>query len=530
MENFEKEKILNRFNKLIDISLALSLEKKYYNLIEKILFGAKELTHSDGGTLYTRTEEDTLKFEIIQTDSLNLHKGGSANLPIDLLEVPLYDKRNAPNEKMVSAYSAVREKTVLIEDAYDVDTFDFSGTRLFDKMMGYRSKSFMTVPMKNHEGKVIGVLQLINALDDKTGEVISFSSDDVIFVESLASLAAVAMTKQNLIHNLNQMLESFVQAIADAIDKKSPHTGHHCRRVPILAMMLAQAVNDSKKGKFKKFFFSEDEFSELFFASWMHDCGKISIPTRLVEKKTKLETVFDRIELLDTRFEAMRRQEEVKFLKKKAEFTDPQSLRDLEESFGEKLKKWEEDRKFLHFCNQSKEKILSDEDLQRIERISHYQWVDIKGVSKPFLSLEEVENLSIKKGTLTNKEIEAMREHVALTNEMLSKIPYPKRIRRVSEIASSHHESLDGSGYPKKLKGEEISFQARILCIADIFEALTASERPYKKSMKLSEAYAILKRLGKEKKLDSDLLDLFFDSKVVFQYAKQYLSPEQIDL
>ncbi|MFT4553714.1 MAG: HD-GYP domain-containing protein (c-di-GMP phosphodiesterase class II) [Chlamydiales bacterium] len=529
MDFLDKEKLFERFNKLVEIGLALSAEKDHNVLLEKILFGAKSLTRADGGTLYSVTDRKTLKFEIINTDSLGIHQGGSTNTSIDLPDVPLYERNNEPNEKMVSAFAVVNDKTVVIEDVYAVSEFDFSGTRFFDKKMAYRSKSFMTVPMKNHENEVIGVLQLLNAKDEKTGETVPFSKSDQLLVESLASQAAVAMTQKGLIDTLNQMLESFIQAIADAIDEKSPHTGHHCRRVPIISNLLAEAVNDTNIGRFKDLQFSEDEMYELNLAAWMHDCGKVTSPIHIVDKGRKLQTIFDRIHLIDTRFIAMKSQAEVEYLKKRMDSVDEGKNKQLEEEFHNRLSKWESDQEFLHKCNRGCEKGLSAEEVLRIKQISSYQWTNSRGETEAFLSEDEVENLSIFRGTLSESEVQVIRNHVVSSIKMLERLPYPKRLSRIPEIAGSHHERLDGMGYPNGITGEQMSVQSKILCIADVFEALTAEDRPYKKKMQLSESLNILKECGENGHLDPDLLELFIRSKVYVKYAQEHMSSGQVD-
>ena len=234
----------------------LSAERDIDRLLESILLAAKTITRADGGTLYLLTEEDgtkRLKFEIMRTESLNIAMGGTTGTPIPFYPIHLYSKDGKPNNQMVAAFAALTGQTVNIADAYTAEGFDFNGTRNFDKKTGYRSKSFLTVPMKNHENEIIGVLQLINSQDPASGEVVAFSDADQRLAESLASQAAIALTNRQLINQLEALFESFIAMINTAIDEKSPYTGGHCQRVPELTMMLAEAVNETKAGAVQGF-------------------------------------------------------------------------------------------------------------------------------------------------------------------------------------------------------------------------------------------------------------------------------------
>ena len=313
--------LLNQLDRLNSIGVALSAEHDNDRLLEIILLGAKELTNADGGTLYLVTEDDKLKFEIMRTLSLDIAMGGTTGKKIAFPALPIYLDDGMPNTNMVAAYSVVNAKTVNIADAYLTEGFDFSGTRQFDEKMGYRSKSFLTVPMKNHENEIIGVLQLINAIDPLTKQIIAFSESHQRLVESLASQAAVALTNHNLIRGLKHLFESFIKLIADAIDEKSPYTGGHCQRVPELTMMLAKAAIETKSGPLQYFSMTENEIYELNIAAWLHDCGKVTTPESVMDKATKLETIFDRIHLVDHRFELLKTQRENVYLHKAIQAT-----------------------------------------------------------------------------------------------------------------------------------------------------------------------------------------------------------------
>ncbi|HSD84603.1 MAG TPA: HD domain-containing phosphohydrolase, partial [Anaerolineae bacterium] len=441
--------------------------------------------------------------------------------------LPLYCADGTPNHSMVAAYAVLNQQTVNIEDAYQAEGFDFSGTRDFDQRTGYRSRSFLTIPMKNHENEIIGVLQLLNAQDLQTGEITPFSNENQHLVESLASQAAVALTNHNLIEGLKQLFESFIQLIADAIDEKSPYTGGHCRRVPVLAMMIAESAIRQRTGAFENFRLNDKEMYELRIAAWLHDCGKVTTPEYVMDKPTKLSTIFDRINLVDQRFELLKAQAEVAMLRKLSGAT-PGEKDVLEEEFQAFREQLDTDRDFLRQANIGSES-MSPEDQQRVRDIAAYQLLDANGNQVPFLSENEVYNLNITRGTLTSEERQIINNHIVVTIDMLESLPYPKALKRVPEYAGGHHERMDGKGYPRGLTREQMSIPARIMGVADIFEALTARDRPYKKAKTLSESLQILGRMKENNHIDPDVFDLFVREKIYLHYARQFLEPEQID-
>ena len=435
--------------------------------------------------------------------------------------IHLMGKDGKPNHSMVAAYAALTGKTVNIADAYTADGFDFTGTRNFDKKTGYRSKSFLTVPMANHEHEIIGVLQLINAQDPKTGEIVPFSHADQRLAESLASQAAIALTNRMLINQLEQLFESFINLINSAIDEKSPYTGGHCQRVPALTMLLAEAVNETEQGPLSDFHMSDKDRYELKIAGLLHDCGKVTTPVHIVDKATKLETIYDRIHLLDTRFEILKRDAEIAMLK---DGGSPEARA----RYRERLRQIEEDRNFLRATNIGGER-MHDDDLERVKRIAEYRWTDISGHEAKFLSDDELKNLTIRAGTLTAEERQVINHHIVATLKMLEALPWPRHLKNVPEYAGGHHERMDGKGYPRGLKREQMSVQARVMGIADIFEALTAKDRPYKKGKTLSESLEILGRFSQNGHIDPDLFDIFVRRKVYLRYAEMFLDREQID-
>lgn len=524
-----------RLKKLNAIGIALSKEQGITRLLETILVAAKNITNADGGTIYLMEGEGTeriLKFEIIRTDSLHIAMGGTTGEPIPLYPVKLTGEDGKPNNSMVVAYAALHDCTVNIDDAYIVDGFDFSGTKRFDKKNGYRSKSFLTVPMKNHESEIIGVLQLINAQHKLEKSIISFTDADQHLVESLASQAAIALTNRQLINQLENLFESFIKLINTTIDDKSPYTGKHCERVPVLTMMLAEAVNRTTVGPLKDFHMTELDRKELKIAGLLHDCGKISTPVHVVDKATKLQTIFDQIHMIDTRFEVLKRDAEIELLNAKLEArTDigAQTTAELEQQFQERISKMNEERKFLRECNIGGES-MALESQERVRQIgTQYTWRDISGKQVSFLTEDEINNLSIKSGTLTSEERNIINHHIVMTIKMLETLPWPKNLRHVPEYASGHHERMDGKGYPRGLTREQMSVQARVMGIADIFEALTSADRPYKKGKTLTESLHILGKFRLNGHLDPDLFDVFVREKVYLDYARQFLDQEQID-
>ena len=524
-----------RLKELNAIGIALSKEQGITRLLETILVAAKNITNADGGTIYLMEGEGTeriLKFEIIRTDSLHLAMGGTTGEPIPFYPVKLTGEDGKPNNSMVVAYAALHDCTVNIDDAYIVDGFDFSGTKHFDKKNGYRSKSFLTVPMKNHESEIIGVLQLINAQHKLEKSIISFTDADQHLVESLASQAAIALTNRQLINQLENLFESFIKLINTTIDDKSPYTGKHCERVPVLTMMLAEAVNRTTAGPLKDFHMTELDRKELQIAGLLHDCGKISTPVHVVDKATKLQTIFDQIHMIDTRFEVLKRDAEIELLNAKLEArTDigAQTTAELEQQFQERISKMNEERKFLRECNIGGES-MALESQERVRQIgTQYTWRDISGKQVSFLTEDEINNLSIKSGTLTSEERNIINHHIVMTIKMLETLPWPKNLRHVPEYASGHHERMDGKGYPRGLTREQMSVQARVMGIADIFEALTSADRPYKKGKTLTESLHILGKFRLNGHLDPDLFDVFVREKVYLDYARQFLDQEQID-
>lgn len=593
------------YAKLIEIGIALSAERNHQRLLEKILLEAKALCHADGGTLYlcgnmienegqpapqfeAEADGKFLKFEIMRTDSIinsatgkrGIAMGGTTGIDIPFPPLSVYDAETGEaNHKNVASHVAVSGETVNIPDVYEATDFDFTGPRMFDEANNYRSKSFLVVPLKNHSGEVIGVLQLINAMN-AAGESIAFADDIKPIIEALASQAAVAVDNQMLLEAQSRLMDSFIKLIAGAIDAKSPYTGGHCARVPELAEMLATAALDADYGALKDFSLDEEGFRELHLASWLHDCGKVVTPEYVVDKSTKLETIYDRIHEVRMRFEVSKRELEIEYWKAVADGGDRDALK---VELDAKLAQIDDDYAFIAECNVGGE-FMAPEKVERMQQIAQGTWTrtldDRIGIShedlrrkevspaaalpvKEFLLADKAEhvfqrdgsfeapnsehfgfkmdvpehlfnrgeiyNLAIARGTLTNEDRYIIQNHVIQTIVMLGQLPFPKNLRNVPEYAGAHHETLIGTGYPRKLSKGEMSVPARIMALADVFEALTAADRPYKKPKTLSDSIKILSFMVKDQHIDPDLFRLLLESGIYRDYAERFLKPEQLD-
>ena len=543
--------------RLIEIGLALSAERNHDRLTERILLEAIDITNADGGTLYLRTEEDALKFVIMRTNSLNIAMGGTTGVPIPFPPVRMYAaETGAPNYNNVSAAAALSKKAINIPDAYEAEGYDFSGTKKFDEGTGFRSKSFLCIPLLNYSDEVIGVLQLLNA-QEESGEVIAFTKEVQRTIEALASQAAVAIDNQKLIEAQKALMDSLIKVMAHAIDAKSPYTGGHCQRVPELTKMLASKASDSKEGPFADFELDEQQWYELHVAAWLHDIGKVTTPEFVVDKATKLQTISDRIHEVRTRFEVLQRDAEIKMLKAIAKGKNARIER---KKFRDKCQELNEQWKFIADSNIGGE-FMSQDKQDKVREISKQKWyrhfdrklglswteasllekqpppdegwehllADLPEHSEAEYDLGEITNMCIQRGTLNDDERRKINDHIVLTIEMLNEMPFPKHLKRVAEFAGGHHEKIDGTGYPNNLKGEDMSWPAKMMAIADIFEALTAGDRPYKKAKTLSESVKILWFMKKDKHVDPDLFNLFLKSGTYKEYAEQFLRPEQID-
>jgi HD-GYP domain-containing protein (c-di-GMP phosphodiesterase class II) len=528
MQELTQTDIVERLDLLTEVSVALGDGHDDIDIfLDRILRVAKSMTNADGGTLYRPSADGrSLCFHIWLNDTLGIRQGGTSGNPIDLPPVPLVDDAGEKNLASVAAYAANFHRSVNIADVYRADVFNFSGMLTFDETFGYRSQSNLTVPMTDHEGELVGVLQLINARDRETGAIRAFSDTDQRFIEALAAQAAVALTNQQLVVQMERLLEALVNLINIGIDEKSPYTGRHCQFVPELTMLLAEAVHETERGPMADFRMTDADRRELWLAGLLHDCGKITTPVHVVDKATKLQTIFDRIHMIDTRFEVLLRDAEIRALRAQCEGGADRAA--IAAALAAEQARLRADRDFLRSVNVGSEG-MSEADQDRVRRIAAYRWTGPAGVECDFLDEDEVRNLTVRFGTLNDDERKIINNHIVVTIRMLESLPWPKHLKSIPEYAGGHHERMDGKGYPRGLTREQMSVQARVMAIADIFEALTARDRPYKKGKTLSESLHILGKFALNGHIDPDLFDIFVRQKVYLKFARKNLDASQID-
>ena len=527
MTTLTPQEVSSRLEQLTELSIALGNAYEAPHFLERILRTAKRIAHADGGTLYRISpDRQALEYHITINDSLHMQLGGEHGGAIQIPPIPLYDANGEQNLSAVAACAANCRHSVNIEDVYQATGYNFSGMRQFDLVNHYRCQSLLTVPMSNHEGELVGVLQLVNAQVPGTQNIIPFNTTDQVFIEALAAQAAIALSNQALIAQLENLFESLVNLINIGIDEKSPNTGRHCHHVPELTMLLADAADRTEVGPLASYKMSPKDRKELWLAGLLHDCGKITTPVHVIEKGTKLQTIIDRIELIDTRFEVLKRDAEIRCLRRQLECHV--DMAEAAQQYKAELAMLDDERQFLRAANVGGER-MSDADTLRVQQIAQRRWLDPSGMESNFLTADEVKNLSIKKGTLTTEERHIINNHIAVTIRMLEALPWPKHLRNVPEYAGGHHERMDGKGYPRGLRGDQMSLPARMMAIADIFEALSAKDRPYKVGKTLTESLEILGKFSQEGHIDPDLFNVFVREKVYLEYAQQFMDPAQID-
>ena len=510
-ENVRKKES-SHIKSLTKIGIAISAEKDINKFFNLVLDEAIKYTNADAGTIYTVSDDQKyLDFKLVCTRSKNMKLGiaDTAKWP----SIPLFDENGNYRNKNFVTFVANTGQPTDIDDVYDQNVFDNSGTKTYDSNNNYRSKSMAAIPLKNHENQVLGVIQLINALTEN-GEIVSFSEDHITMLTSLASQAAIALSNKKLIFGLENLLNQFIKSIASAIDRKSKYTGGHIIRVATLSEMISEKIN-ADKVCFSNVHFTQDELQEISVSAWMHDVGKITTPVHVRDKATKLETIFDRIELIKTRFELVKAVIE----------------RDIAQTGNKELEKeLTEIDAFENFIEKTNigGEFMTDEALAYLDKICEFSYSSHNKTYK-LITENEKTNLAIKRGTLLPEEIETIREHAEITHEMLKELTYPKKLKNVPRFASAHHEKLNGQGYPLGLDASQLPIQARLIAIADLYEALTASDRPYKEGKTLSASLKIMAFMAKDEEIDKDLLDLLLDSGLYMEYAKQYLKEKQID-
>lgn len=524
-QNNEKMHLKNLFK----IAQSMQAELDTSTLLEMIVEQAKMFTHADGATLYLlNSDKKELEFKVSHNDTLNIHID-SLHSDVSWSNLPLYLEDTRPNRQMVAVLAALDKKTIMISDVYDEGDFNFTGTKQFDNKTGYRSRSMLVVPLLDHENETIGVLQLINK-KSMYGESIPFNTFDEESTSALASQASVALVNATLIKDLEESFELFIRTIAKAIDSKSHHTGEHVRKVAKIANMIAKAIHKSDKGYYKDICYSDEDIKQINLAALLHDVGKIVTPNHIMDKSNKLETIFDRIELIDERIEILKRDVKIKYLEKELSLLkDKKNVPvDLNEDEAKELIILDDMQQFLRQCNIGGE-FLEDDKITDLQNIAKRTYT-FSGKEVKLLRGNELENLSIRKGTLTDDERDIIRNHAYVTVEILSAITFPKALKRVPDIASNHHEKLDGTGYPRQLTAEELTLEDRILILADMFEALSASNRSYKTPKSMSEIAAIMQDLIDRGHMDKHLIAFFFESGIYREYARSELNAEQQDI
>ena len=555
---------------LVQTGIRLGSEPDREALFDHVLSGARDVAHCQVATLFVKTEQRTLRIAV-RTNK---------DAPLPVVELPLFEDGGEPVKRYVSTYVAHTGESVVIDDVYAETRFDLTGTRQFSEQSGFRTISMLTVALSPREGEIIGVLQLLNCEDPETGAVGPFDRDTVGFMEALAAQAAVALENQNLLAAQKRLMDSMIKVIAGAIDTKSAYTGGHCERVPELAQMLADAAEGVTEGPLADFrFHNDEERREFRIGAWLHDCGKVTTPEYVVDKATKLETIYNRIHEVRTRFEVLLRDAAIERLEAIHERGEPREAADA--GFAQRKARLLDDFRFIAACNLGSEH-MDEADRERVRRIAGQRWLrhfdNRLGLAhderrrfeatpapelpvwEPLLADQphhriawpggaapatgerfnlrprehlydqgEVYNLNIPYGTLTPEERFKINEHIIQTITMLEQLPFPEHLRRVPEYAGTHHETLTGTGYPLGLTAAQLSVPARIMAIADIFEALTASDRPYKGLKTLSESVRLLARFRDRGHIDPVLFELFLTSGVYRAYAARFLLPEQID-
>lgn len=502
MSLYSKE-ILEQVNELLSIGIALSAEKNHKKLLERILSEARRITQCDAGTLYIK-EEGYLAFKIIQNDTLKIYQGGLGE-PIDLPPVEM-------SKTTVSGYCALEKEVINISDVYntELEGIDFSGPKRYDSITGYKTVSMLVVPLEDHMGANIGVLQLLNAKNEE-GKVIPFAHYFEQVVRSLGSQAAVSINNMRYLDEIDTMLHAFVRVISTAIDERSPYNANHTRNVARLAGDFANYLKN--QNIISDQYLSDEDIDQLVMSSWLHDIGKIAIPLEIMDKPSRLG---DRYEIVSNRMLTIREQLKVQAIKETLKKGQLEKELDINRIL-QMIATVEEE---MHNICEILEKVNNpvcfvDEKLKLIiEELATRNWFTEDGEEKPWLMPLEVEALTVSCGTLTDKERRFMENHVNITKKMLDQIPFGSKYEKVPSWASAHHELLDGTGYPEQRKGDSLPIMVRILTIMDIYDALTARDRPYKKALPTEEAFSVLEDMAGKGKLDMELVSLFKESKI----------------
>ena len=506
IESIEERSIEYKIKKLNKIGLALSSENELPILLEMIVEASRELTNCDGGTLYLK-DKNGLNFHIVQTKSLDIFMGGRKE-QINWSPLPIYLEDGQPNRKIVAVCSVLDDRVINISDIYQNNEFSFDGAKKFDIANSYQSKSNLTIPLKNYENEIIGVLQLLNKLDNNQN-LIAFNSVDEEIISSLASQAAISITNANLILDFEKMIESFLHSIVYAIKKTSPHTASHIDKMVHLSNMIVDEI-DKDMTIFKDKNFTTLDKKIINMSALLHDVGKIATPDVILNKSTKLEGIFDGIDIIKNRFDCIKKSFEIAYLKDKISQNElDNQIKELDNDF-DTLKQFNTGGEFL-----------AQEKIDYISNMSNTPII-IDGEEYYRLTPQEASLLSIAKGTLSFEEREIINRHATITQNILKKLHLPKKYKDLPQISGNHHEKLNGTGYPNGLKGDEITFEARILAVADIFEAVTAKNRPYKKPNSLTTSMKILNFMVKDGEIDASIVEFLDKSGLNMKYAQKY--------
>ena len=543
-------------NDILRLSERVQKDDDINEIISDAVEVASNIADADGCFFFHVTQTNFLNLIYSRIQSLKTSVSGMSNLRLfQYVYLPeIKDKR----KKRPAEACAINKEIINSSNIFNEPNIEASFLREFDEMYDYNTVSALVFPIFDSKKKVVGVAQFINAQDNK-GKIINFSAEKQDKIIAVCQMIAIALERKKLTESYSQLLESFVDVLAKAIDAKSPYTGAHCQKVPIITRMLASAAVAETEGSLKNFEMSDDDWYALHIASWLHDCGKIITPEYVVDKSTKLETIHNRIHEIRTRFEVLRRDAHIEYLQKRLQNIDTKER--LQAEFVEKVKKLNDDFEFIGRCNVG-ETALTQKDIDRLDEIARMSfiryfnrmiglsWGERKLINQPSVySKPEVEfvlqdrpeqldglynqgeltNIKIVRGTINDNEREKINEHIITTINMLKDLPFPQELSNVVEYAGAHHERVDGRGYPNGLTGEQMSIPAKIMAIADVYEALTAKDRPYKEPKKLSEVLKIMQSMKNSGHLDPDLYNLFITSGVYIDYAKEYLDKDQID-
>jgi len=501
-----------QFRELNRIGVALSAEKDIERLQSFILTTMRQLTHADGASLWLKMDEDSgPKLFLASSQNHSLDKS-----TYQAFKVPV-------NEKSVVGYTVSVGKSQIYDDAYNPPPGKPVGGKSFDAQFGYRTKSMLTVPMRDYHNDVVGAVQLINAkkryetkltIDNVGTEVVSFQPDDVEMIESIASQAAVALDNKSLLDSIQALFDGFVQASVTAIEQRDPSTAGHSGRVEGLTTRLARAINEIATGTYRNVHLGEDQLKELRYACLLHDFGKVGVREHILIKAKKL--VPGQLEVIRARFEFIERSVQVKYATEKLEAMkadrNGSTIDEIDRRLTAELAQLNEWVNSIAAANEPT--VMPEDKASMLEFLSQQTYYDISGNPHPMLEPQEFRFLSIRKGTLDPQERLEMESHVTHSFHFLTKIPWTPVMKGIPEIAYGHHEKLDGSGYPRGLAGDQIPLQARMMTISDIYDALTAQDRPYKRAVPPATALDILHEEAKQGKLDQDLLEIFVEKRI----------------